>query len=203
MNEQQLTYLALGDSYTIGESVETKMSFPFQLANLMRTRGANVAPPTIIARTGWTSGDLASAIDAADLDPPYDLVTLLIGVNNQYRGLPLDGYRTDLAALLRRAIDLAGGDPSNVIVISIPDWGTTPFAEDRDRSRIAAEIDRFNDVNRQEAGTAGARWVEITELSRELSSHEPMNAGDGLHPSGMMYAEWARVILPMALESVR
>lgn len=203
MSEDQLTYLALGDSYTIGESVDERMSFPFQLANLMRTRGADLARPVVIARTGWTTDELAAAIRETELAPPYDLVTLLIGVNNQYRGRSVDGYREEIEGLLERSIELAGDDASNVVVISIPDWGATPFATGRDRNQIAAEIDRFNDVKRRAAEAAGARWIDITALSRELSAHESMLAEDTLHPSGMMYAEWARTILPHALDAVR
>lgn len=201
--DHALKYLALGDSYTIGESVEERMRFPVQLANLMRTRGARVAPPVIIARTGWTTGELAAALSEADLEGPFDLVTLLVGVNDQYTGRGVEEFRHELDKLLRSAIELAGGEPSRVIVISIPDWGTTPFASGRDRARIAEEIDQFNEVQRQVAESAGARWVDISDLSRKLSSHESMTASDGLHPSGMMYSEWARKILPHALDAVR
>lgn len=180
-------YLALGDSYTIGESVDPGERFPVQLA-----RALNLGEPQIIARTGWTTDELNAAIDAANPQGPFDLVTLLIGVNNQYRGRSADEYRTQFAALLQRAVGFAGGDPSRVIVVSIPDWGVTPFAEGRDRAKIATEIDQFNAVNREEAQRAGAKWVDITPISR--GSDAALVAADGLHPSGKQYAEWAKAI---------
>ena len=184
-------YLALGDSYTIGESVDPAERFPVQLA-----RTLNLGEPQIIARTGWTTDELNAAIDEARPQGPFDLVTLLIGVNNQYRGRSADEYRTQFAALLQRAIGFAGGDPSRVIVVSIPDWGVTPFAEGRDRAQIAREIDRFNAIKREEAARAGAKWVDITPISRR---HDPaLVAADGLHPSGRQYAEWVKAIAPHA-----
>jgi lysophospholipase L1-like esterase len=180
-------YLALGDSYTIGESVDASERFPVHLA-----RELKLGEPQIIAKTGWTTDELSAAIDAADPQRPFDLVTLLIGVNNQYRGRSADEYRTQFTALLQRAIGFAGGDASKVIVVSIPDWGVTPFAEGRDRAKIASEIDAFNTINREEAARAGARWVDITPISRR--SDPALVAGDGLHPSGKQYAEWAKAI---------
>lgn len=182
-------YLALGDSYTIGESVPAEERFPVQLA-----RQLGLGDPEIIAKTGWTTDELNAAIDDAKPRGPYDLVTLLIGVNNQYRGRDAEQYRGEFAALLQRAIGFAGGNPKKVIVVSIPDWGVTPFAEGRDRAKIASEIDRYNAINREEAGKAGARYVDITPISRgtDLS----LVAGDGLHPSGKQYTEWTKLIAP-------
>jgi lysophospholipase L1-like esterase len=180
-------YLALGDSYTIGESVDASERFPVQLA-----RTLNLGDPVIIAKTGWTTDELNAAIDAANPQGPFDLVTLLIGVNNQYRGRPADEYRTQFAALLQRAIGFAGGHASKVIVVSIPDWGVTPFAEGRDRAKIAREIDLFNAINREEAQRAGAKWVDITPISRR--SDPALVAADGLHPSGKQYAEWTAAV---------
>jgi lysophospholipase L1-like esterase len=182
-------YLALGDSYTIGESVDPGERFPAQLA-----RALHLGEPQIIARTGWTTDELNAAIDAAKPQGPFDLVTLLIGVNNQYRGRSEDEYRTQFAALLQRAVGFAGGDASRVIVVSIPDWGVTPFAEGRDRAKIAREIDQFNAINREEAQRAGAKWVDITPISR--GSDAALVTGDGLHPSGKQYAEWVTRIAP-------
>ena len=187
VNDEPRRYLALGDSYTIGESVEPSERFPVHLA-----RALNLGQPQIIARTGWTTDELDAAIDAADPQGPFDVVTLLIGVNNQYRGRSADEYRTQFAALLRRAIGFAGGAAGNVIVVSIPDWGVTPFAEGRDRARIAREIDQFNAIKREEAQRAGAKWVDITPISRRADPS--LVAADGLHPSGKQYAEWAREI---------
>jgi lysophospholipase L1-like esterase len=184
-------YLALGDSYTIGESVPSSENFPHQLA-----RALNLGEPQIIAKTGWTTDELNAAIDAANPQGPYDLVTLLIGVNNQYRGRDAEQYRGEFAALLRRAIGFAGGDASNVVVVSIPDWGVTPFAEGRDRAKIASEIDRYNAINREEALRAGAHYVDITQASR--GGAENLVAGDGLHPSGVQYGEWVKLIVPEA-----
>lgn len=189
-------YLALGDSYTIGESVAPAERFPNQLA-----RELALGEPQIIARTGWTTDELNAAIDAANPRGPYELVTLLIGVNNQYRGRDAEQYRGEFRALLQRAIGFAGGDAANVVVVSIPDWGVTPFAEGRDRTQIADEIDRYNAVNREEAGRAGARYVDITAVSR--GGDPALVAEDRLHPSARQYAEWVRLILPEARAALR
>ena len=180
-------FLALGDSYTIGESVPPEERWPVQLA-----RELGYAEPEIIAKTGWTTDELSFAIDVANPKGPYDLVSLLIGVNNQYRGRDAEQYRREFVTLLGRAIKFAGGDPKRVLVVSIPDWGVTPFAANRDRAKIAAEIDRYNAINREEALRAGARYVDITPISRRDDSS--LIAGDGLHPSGKMYAEWVKEI---------
>ena len=184
-------YLALGDSYTIGEAVAESERFPVQLA-----RELGIAEPAIIAKTGWTTDELSAALDTVRLAGPFDLVTLLIGVNNQYRGRSAEEYRTEFAGLLDRAIGFAGGDPKKVIVVSIPDWGVTPFAEGRDRVKIAAEIDQFNAINREEAARAGAKWVDITPISR--GNDPALVAADGLHPSGKQYTEWVKRIAPLA-----
>lgn len=190
-----LRILALGDSYTIGESVPTDERWPVQLAALLRKRGLRVAEPQIIAKTGWTTDELSAAMDAATLTPPYDLVTLLIGVNNQYRGREIDNYRVEFRALLDRAIDLAGDRPARVLVLSIPDWGVTPFAREkqRDAATVAAEIDAYNAVNRDEAQRSGVAWINITPMTREAAMDPALLAGDGLHPSGRDYARWAGV----------
>jgi lysophospholipase L1-like esterase len=184
-------YLALGDSYTIGEAVPESERFPNQLA-----RELGWPAPRIIAKTGWTTDELNAAIDAANPQGPFDLVTLLIGVNNQYRGRDVEQYRGEFAALLRRAIGFAGGDPKKVIVVSIPDWGVTPFAEGRDRAKVAREIDQYNAVNREEAAKAGAKYVDITPISRR--DDPSLVAEDKLHPSGKQYSEWAKAITPLA-----
>lgn len=187
----QQRYLALGDSYTIGESVPEAGRFPNQLA-----RELGIAPPQIIARTGWTTDELNGAIDTANVTGTFDLVTLLIGVNNQYRGRDAEQYRGEFAALLQRAIGFAGGDARKVVVVSIPDWGVTPFAEGRDRAKIGSEIDRYNAINREEAARAGARYADITAISR--GSDPALVAADGLHPSAKQYGEWVRIIAPVA-----
>ncbi|MBD0320779.1 MAG: SGNH/GDSL hydrolase family protein [Gemmatimonadetes bacterium] len=198
----RLSYLALGDSYTIGEGVPEGERWPVRLAEMLGERGIAVEAPRIIARTGWTTDELDAAIDEAAPQGPYGLVSLLIGVNNQYRGRPADEYREQFAALLARAVAFAGGDASRVLVLSIPDWGVTTFAADRDGAAIAREIDRFNDIAREEAERAGARFVDITPASRAAAARPGMLADDGLHPSGAAYEEWARIALPTARDAV-
>jgi lysophospholipase L1-like esterase len=190
-----LSYLALGDSYSIGEGVATDGRWPMQLAARLRGEGMALDDPTIIATTGWTTDELAAAMDAATFKPPYDLVSLLIGVNNQYRGRDADNYRDEFLQLLERAIALAGQRVSHVVVLSIPDWGVTPFARDsgRDVARIAAELDTYNAVAREEVVGRGAHWVDITGVSRE---HPGLLADDGLHPSAGQYTLWMEAALP-------
>ena len=198
-----MRFLALGDSYTIGESVEPAGRWPVQLAALLRAQGVNVGEPTIIATTGWTTDELSAGIDDANPPGTYELVSLLIGVNNQYRGRGLNEYRHQFVALLQRAIAFANGKPSRALVLSIPDWGVTPFASDRDPVVIAAEIDAFNAVNREEAERLGAHYVDVTPFSRTAAADSSLIADDGLHPSGKMYAEWARLALPAAREALK
>jgi lysophospholipase L1-like esterase len=191
--------LSLGDSYTIGESVDSAARWPVQLAEALRKYGLSVADPVIVARTGWTTSDLQAGIRQTDPKGEYDLVTLLIGVNNQYRGGELAEYRTQLRSLLQQSIGFAGGNPQQVVVISIPDWGVTPFAEGLDRKRIRDEIDAFNAVNRQEAEAVGSVYVDITPESRRAAQVPDLIAGDSLHPSGKMYASWVDLMLPAIL----
>jgi lysophospholipase L1-like esterase len=197
-----IRYLALGDSYTIGESVPAEERWPKRLAMLLRAEGIQTEV-RIIARTGWTVAELWQGIQA---DPPtrtYDLVTLLIGVNDQYRGYPVDGYRKDFRSMLGKAIEYAGGNPNKVIVLSIPDWGVTPFAADRDRQQITKQIDHFNVVNREESQKAGVHYVDVTSISREAVSDAALITSDGLHPSGKMYAMWAEEVLPVVREMLK
>ncbi len=193
-------YLALGDSYTIGEGVAAAARWPVQLAALLRGRGLAVGEPEIVARTGWTTAELGAGIDAAAPHGPFALVSLLIGVNDQYRGGRPEEYRVGFAALLRRAIGYAGGEPGRVVVLSIPDWSVTPFAAEsgRDLPRIARELGAFNAVNREEARRAGAAWVDVTPVSQRALGDRSLVVGDGLHPAPAMYAEWARLALPAA-----
>lgn len=203
-------YLALGDSYTIGESVDESERWPMQLASMLEsspqiaksiagTEGGGIEV-AIIARTGWTTDELWDGIQARKIQPPYDLVSLLIGVNNQYRGLDIEEYRKSFVFLLNKSIEYAGGDANRVIVLSIPDWGVTPFAGDRDSKKIADEINQYNAVSRAETEKAGAHYIDITPISREAVNDPSLIAGDGLHPSGKMYAEWAKLALPVVLE---
>ena len=188
-----LAYLALGDSYTIGESANEFERWPLQLTAALRARGIVIGDPTIIARTGWTTDELNDAIDKAELNGTYDVVSLLIGVNNQYRGRTAENYREEFRGLLKRAIGFAGNRPQRVVVLSIPDWGVTPFAEGRDRKKIAREIDDFNTINFEETVRAGAQYVDVTPISREAVRDPSLLAADGLHPSGKMYAAWAQL----------
>jgi lysophospholipase L1-like esterase len=198
-----LRFLALGDSYTIGESVAADDRWPMQLAASLRAEGISVADPTIIAQTGWTTANLSDAIDRAKPVGPYPLVGLLIGVNNQFQGRGADEYRKQYADLVQRSIGFAGGDASHVIVLSIPDWGATPFAAGQDRAKIGAEIDRFNAICREETVRAGARYVDVTPISRQAPKDAALVAEDGLHPSAKMYAEWVKLALPEAKAALR
>ncbi|WP_285059586.1 SGNH/GDSL hydrolase family protein [Pedobacter ginsengisoli] len=189
----KLSYLALGDSYTIGESVETALNFPNQLVAQLSGNGLAVAAPRIIARTGWTTSELTSAIGSSGVAGKFNFVTLLIGVNNQYRGESLEAYRKEFKQLLQTAIDFANNDKAHVFVISIPDWSVTPFAQtsDRDQAAISTEINAFNAVNRQETLALGITYIDITPASRMAATDTTLVASDGLHPSAKMYKDWA------------
>ena len=199
IHQRTARILALGDSYTIGEAVADDARWPVRLAALLRARSVEVAPPEIVAQTGWTTDELARGIEAAQPRGPFDVVTLLIGVNNQYRGRPPSEFRDQLRDLLARAIAFAGGASDHVIVLSIPDWSVTPFADGSDRARVAREIEEFNAINLAEANRVGARYVDVTPISRRAAGEPDLIAGDGLHPSGNMYDEWARAVLPQTV----
>jgi len=195
----KIRYLALGDSYTIGESVDEAERWPNQLADFL---GAGGVPTevTIIAKTGWTTNELWNGIQARKIEPSYDMVSLLIGVNNQYRGLDIDKYREEFIFLLNKSIEYAGGDANRVIVLSIPDWSVTPFAQTHHAEKVTREIDTFNAVNKEETENAGAHYIDITPISREALNDPTLIALDGLHPSGKMYTEWAKLAYPVALK---
>lgn len=197
---RSLHYLALGDSYTIGESVDASARWPVQLAAELRDAGIAVEPPRIIAKTGWTTDELSDAIDEAAPGDDYDFVTLAIGVNNQYRGRDVDNYREEFTALLQRAIDFAGGEPEHVMVLSIPDWGVTAFGRDsgRDVVQIARELDTYNAAAREICAVHGVAFVDITPVSRAHGAQPAMLADDGLHPSAAMYRQWVELALPTA-----
>lgn len=197
-----LHYLALGDSYTIGEAVPAAGRWPAQLVRQLRARGVAIDEPQIVAVTGWTTDELSAGMDAATLAPPYGLVTLLIGVNNQYRGRGAGEYRVQFQRLLTRAVGLAGGHASHVVVVSIPDWGVTRFARDqgRDPASIGHALDVYNAIARDEAGRAGARWADITPISRR---HPGLVAEDGLHPSAAQYTLWTDAIVPVAAAALK
>jgi lysophospholipase L1-like esterase len=195
-----IAYLALGDSYTIGEGVPEHARWPVQLARALRDAGIPVADPRIIAATGWTTDELSAAIDAAAPPDAFGLVSLLVGVNNQYRGRSADEYAGEFDALLGRAIGFAGGRPRRVLVLSIPDWGVTPFAtaQGRDTGLVAHEIDAYNAVAAGICATRGVAFVDITPLSRARGAEPAMLVDDGLHPSAAMYAAWTACAVPVA-----
>ena len=189
------TYLALGDSYTIGQSVSETERFPNQAVQLLRAQGIKINNPEIIATTGWTTRNLMDAINASSIKINYDVVTLLIGVNNQYQGRGLDEYKAEFTQLLNRAIDLAANKPTHVVVLSIPDYSGTPFAQNADKVKIAREIDDFNSANKIISSKLGVNYIDITPISREADPS--LVASDGLHPSGKQYKRWVDLLVPL------
>ncbi|HEY0177933.1 MAG TPA: SGNH/GDSL hydrolase family protein, partial [Pedobacter sp.] len=177
----ELSYLALGDSYTIGEAVAQDQSFPYQFAAMMNKQGYTVTEPKIVAKTGWTTGELILGINQAAISSKYDIVTLLIGVNNQYRGDYIGTYRDQFKLLLQTAIDFASGNKSHVFVLSIPDWGVTPFGIQSGQKDISGQIDAFNAVNKEETLALGISYTDITGASRGAAGNQALVASDGLH----------------------
>ena len=202
---ESLRYLALGDSYTIGEALAVEDSWPMQWAHALRANGVSVADPGIIAKTGWTTDELADALNEAEasntIRPPYDLVSLLIGVNNQYRGRSSENYREEFSALLKRAIGYAGNKNSHVFVVSIPDWGMTEFGQKsgRDVAQIGRELDVYNQINADVSRQAGVHWVDISRVTREAGASAKYYAEDGLHPSRALYALWVKELLKIKM----
>lgn len=194
-----LTYLALGDSYTVGEQVAIYESFPYQLVQQLRKRDIAVAAPEIVAKTGWTSDELMEAIEATTFLPPYDIITLLVGVNNQYRGRSINEFEEHFEQLVNRARVL-GDLKTKIAVLSIPDWGVTPFAAEKDRSKIAQEIDAYNEVCKTVASTHQVSYIEITESQRSDGNNTEFLAADGLHPSVKEYEKWAHQVLKFLLD---
>ncbi|MGR3809961.1 SGNH/GDSL hydrolase family protein [Jiulongibacter sp. NS-SX5] len=191
--ESALTYLALGDSYTIGESVEESLRWPVQLTDRLQGLGYDLGKPRIIATTGWTTNELTSALNASTVESDYDLVSLLIGVNNQYRGRNATEFRGEFRKLLEQAIGYAGGNKNNVFVVSIPDYGVTPFGQGRNPDKIGKEIDEFNAVKEEICKEYGISYYDITPISREAINDPSLVASDGLHPSGKMYTRWVEL----------
>lgn len=188
-----LRYLALGDSYTIGEQVPPEKNFPNQLADRLRAEfRVDLGVPEIIAKTGWATEELAEGIAAAAPNPPYDLVTLLIGVNDQYRGRDPEAYKTAFGKLLMKAIYYAGGNSARVFVLSIPDWGRSPFAKDRNRDEIAAGIDSYNKINQAISLAYRCRYQDITAHSRTLEESAGHFTADGLHYTAEVYTTWSK-----------
>lgn len=196
MRKLPLNYLALGDSYTIGESVPESENFPNATVKMLRLAGHQCNDPKIIATTGWTTDELAAAIDKAkkanELLKLYDIVSLLIGVNDQYRGRSAESYERAFEELLGAALNFAGNNANLVFVLSIPDWGVTPYASGRDRDYIATQIDSFNVINSMVSARYGVTHLDITGWTREAAHDPTLLARDGLHPSGKEYARWAQ-----------
>ena len=200
-------YVALGDSYTIGEMVPAAENFPSQVAKMMKNDTIDFQLERIIAKTGWTTDELEAAIIASDNARPlrssYDFVSLLIGVNNQYRGRTADNYKTEFEELLKKAIHFAGNKADHVVVLSIPDWGVTPFATGRDRIQIAKEIDAYNEANKQIAMKYNVHYINITAWTKEAANDNSLLAADGLHPSGKEYKRWAEKIVDFFTQKLK
>lgn len=193
--KKEIKYLALGDSYTIGQSVSEKMRFPVLLVNALKEKDYDISPVRIIAKTGWTTDELKQAIIDSTIKETYDIVSLLIGVNNQYRGRDIEEFRQQFIELLNLSIAFAGNDPKKVFVVSIPDWSVSPFAKDRDLKKIAMEIDQFNAVKREETEKRKVCFVDITDISRLAENKANYIASDGLHFSGEMHKLWVKEII--------
>ena len=190
------TFLALGDSYTIGQSVADSLRWPNQLVKTLNKEETKLEAPKIIAQTGWTTDELLTAINAANIKVKYDYVSLLIGVNNQYRGRNVENFEPEFIKLLNRAIAMTNNGATRVFVLSIPDWGAMPFAKGQDRSRITTEINAYNNSIKRICGQRNIDFFDITPISREALNNPSYVAVDGLHPSGEMYAEWVKTVTP-------
>ncbi|HLP53031.1 MAG TPA: SGNH/GDSL hydrolase family protein [Chitinophagales bacterium] len=195
--DKKHTMLCLGDSYTIGEAVEESERFPMQAVAMLEKENIHFDKPVIIAKTGWTTDELTAAIQEQNPSGTYDVVTLLIGVNNQYRGRDLENYRQEFVELLHTALNYAGKKTKHVYVVSIPDWGVTPFGHNdkRGEEQIGKEIDQYNVINKEEARKAGVNYIDITPGSRKAKTDADLIANDGLHPSGKMYKVWAEKLV--------
>ena len=190
------SWLALGDSYTIGESVKEEERFPAQAISLLKRNNILFKTPEYIAVTGWTTQNLLDGIAQKNPQGPFDVVSLLIGVNDQYQHLDTAGYRTRFTACLEQAIELAGNKKEHVFVLSIPDYSVTPFAKQMDTAQISKEIDEFNMINKAITLSYNISYTDITLLTREAKNDNTLIASDGLHPPGKEYAKWAALLAP-------
>lgn len=190
-----LRYLAMGDSYTVGYAVDPAENFPNQLIGCLRASGGKWAAPALIAHNGWNTHDLLEGIRAGNVRGPFDLVTLMIGVNNQYRGYALPDYEADMLALVKKAIAFAGKKKEHVLVIAIPDWSLTPFASGKNPQQMSREVADFNSINARVSGKLGVTYLDFAAVYRQVSTDPTMTAADGLHPSAKMYALWTRQLL--------
>ena len=198
---QNLSFLALGDSYTIGEGVNIQDSFPYQTADILRNKNIHLNPPIIVAKTGWTTGELYNAVVSNKLTDKYDIITILIGVNNQYRGNAIQEFSNDYEMLLQKAISLAGNKVRHVFALSIPDWSVTPFAEGREKKKIADEINAFNDMAESISRLFQVPFIDITTEYKARSSDPSFIAQDKLHPSGKEYKAWSEKIATEIVKS--
>lgn len=195
--------LALGDSYTIGEAVPLHKNFPYQAIQLLRKKGLDFLAPEIIAKTGWTSEELKASIKNYKFLERYDFVTLLIGVNNQYRGVDIIEYKEEFEYLLKKAISLAHGKTSHVFVISIPDYSITPFAKDKNVRKISKEVDEYNTLSKAISIQYKVNFIDITRESRKAKTNSTLLAHDGLHPSPKEYSKWAKKLAEGILKLVK
>ncbi|GEO09260.1 SGNH/GDSL hydrolase family protein [Segetibacter aerophilus] len=198
-----LKYLALGDSYTIGQSVQESERFPAQTVRLLASNNISVETPQYIATTGWTTANLINAINAQNPPKNFDIVTLLIGVNDQYQHMDTSSYRIRFTTLLNMAIAFAANRPSRVFVLSIPDYSATPYVSPSDKGRVSFEIDQFNEINKQITLANNVAYVDITPASREATTDPALVANDGLHPSGKQYARWSELLAPMIKNALK
>ncbi len=197
---KKLKYLALGDSYTIGEGLPLEENFPHQLVHLLnQSTEQQFELPEIVATTGWTTDELQAGIAERQPQAPYDLVTLLIGVNNQYRGRSLEEYKQQYASLLDQAVAFAGGNFKHVVVLSIPDWGNTPYAREKgfDEDKVRQEIEAYNAAKQEITLQRGVRFLDITPLTRQLSLDTSHLTADQLHYAASVYREWAECLAPL------
>ena len=199
----QYTLLSLGDSYTIGEGVLLHKSFPYQVVQLLRKKGLNISAPEIIAKSGWTTDELSSAIENYSFLPKYDFVTLLIGVNNQYQGRSVEEYKTEFENLLKQAISFAHGKKDHVVVLSIPDYSVTPFAGSLATGSVAKEIELYNSVNKAVSIQYKVKYIDITQGTREAGNDSSLLTTDELHPSEKEYLHWAEMIVDLLVNEIK
>jgi len=196
-------YLALGDSYTIGQNVAENERFSAQTVALLRQEKISINDPQYIAVTGWTTANLMSAINTQNLQPTYDAVTLLIGVNDQYQGVDTATYRTRFTQLLNKAVQLAAGNPAHVFILSIPDYSVTPFVTAADKPRVRREIDIFNSINKEITLRNNITYIDITPSTRQAETNPSLIASDGLHPSALEYKVWAEMLEPLMKKALQ